>query len=251
MADVTLAIPVYNSAPFLDELFACLRSLNPAPAQIVFLNDASMDDSASRLDAIVAEMRKRAPAVVLHNERNLGIAGTYNRLVREAHGEWIQLLDADDLLVERDYFARIQPALTEDNDLVVTALDSDARLLGRISRLLNWLVPNRPPIWWPLLGSFATRAGVLYRRRCLLDIPFPDPAYPGSDVIHLLDLRNRGRCLFLRNPQTFYRIHQNAQSSRVRDYSVYRKELIRFPRAVRWAYGLDLCLRRLGQRWLR
>jgi hypothetical protein len=49
----------------------------------------------------------------------------------------------------------------------------------------------------------------------------------------------------------FYRIHENAQSSRVLDYSVYRKELIRFPRAVRWAYGLDLCLRRLGQRWVR
>ena len=51
---VTLGIPLHNSAPFLDELFTCLRGLDPAPAEIIFLDDASNDDSAARVDGFLA-----------------------------------------------------------------------------------------------------------------------------------------------------------------------------------------------------
>lgn len=251
VAEVSLCIPVYNSAAFLDELFTCLRALDPPPAEIIFLDDASTDDSLNRLKHFSATQTINATVRVLRNEKNSGIAGAYNRLANEARGEWIQLLDADDLLVESNFYRQIEPALATANDLVVTGLTSNACLLRYGACAISWLVPRCTPIWWPLLGSFATRAGVLYRRIRLLAHPFPDPAYPGSDVIHLLDLRNRGRCVYLRCPRVFYRVHSSAQSSGARDYTAYRNGLARFHRSIRYTHALDLGLRQIGQKWTR
>jgi glycosyltransferase involved in cell wall biosynthesis len=250
MADVSLGIPVYNSSKFLDALFERLRSLDPHPAEIIFLDDASTDNSNALVEAFANAAD--APNVrTLRNERNLGIAASYNRLAREARSEWLQILDADDLHVETDFFGRVQPALTADCDVVITGVVSNSRLLDWGSRLLAALVPGHPPLWLPLLGSFATRAGVLYRRQRLVEHPFSEPAYPGSDIVHLLDLRRAGGCRFLRQPRVFYRVHHGAQSSRARDYQTYRAELARFNRSVRVAHGIDLSLRRLGQSWAR
>lgn len=248
---ISLCIPVYNSAPFLHELFACLRNLHPAPDEIVILDDASLDDSYSRIQQFAASVSARLPIRVLRNERNAGIAAAYNRLAGEARNEWVQILDADDLLVEPDYYAAVQAALLSDCDVVITGMDSNSRALRECSRWGAWLVPTRPPSWWPLLGSFATRAGVLYRQRTLAANPFPDPAYPGSDVIHLLHLRRLRKVKFLRRPRVFYRVHSTAQSSQQRDYSTYVAQLGAFGTAIRLWHSLDLRLRQLGQGWLR
>jgi len=251
MADISLGIPVFNSARFLDELFANLCDLDPLPAEILFLDDASEDDSAARIDRFVAAHGGALRARLLRNGRNGGIAAAYNRLAREACGEFVQLLDADDLLADNDFYARVRPALRDDTDLVVTALRSNAHLLDVCSRMASAIVPRRPPAWWPLLGSFATRAGVLYRRARLLELPFPEPVWPGSDVIHLLRLRSEGKCVFLAAPRVFYRVHGDAQSSRQRDYGAYRRALAEFNPPTRLMHRLDLGLRTAGQRWMR
>jgi len=252
MPDVSLGIPVFISAAFLDELCACLRQLQPPPTEILLLDDASTDDSWAHLTKFAANPGVSAAVRILRNEKNLGIAGSYNRLAREAHGQWLQILDADDLPAQADFYARVLPALQGDADVIVTGLRSNARLLDICARAFAWLVPRRPPHWWPLLGSVATRAGVLYRRSCLIEHPFADPAYPGSDVIHLLDLRTTHRCEFLPRARVFYRVHTAAQSShRGRDYTAYRQHLARFGAPTRVLHGLDLRLRQVGQSWVR
>ncbi|WP_165371549.1 glycosyltransferase family 2 protein [Pseudolysobacter antarcticus] len=251
MLDLSLGIPLYNASRFLDELFVCLRGLNPSPREIVFLDDASSDDSLSRARQFAKDFLPNVAVRVLSNEHNLGIAGSYNRLVKETSGEWLQILDADDLFTDTDFYQQIAAHLRAENDVVVTALRSNKRLLDRCARLVAPLIPLQPPAWLPLLGSVATRAGVLYRRARLVQQPFPDPAYAGSDVIHLLELRAGGRCVFLRGPSVRYRIHGAAQSSQLRDYSIYRQQLVCFDRKTQIAHGLDLHLRQFGQRLIR
>lgn len=251
MAEVTLAIPVFNSGAFLDDLFACILQLDPPPREVVFLDDASRDDSLARVQRFAASGACKAPVRALSNERNLGIAGTYNRLVGEARSEWVQLLDADDLIVERDFYRRAGTDLDGGNGLVVAALQSNARLLHIGADIVSRFVPRRLPRWLPVLGTVATRAGVLYRREAAAALPFPDPAYPGSDVVHLLRLRQTQRCAFVRRAHVCYRIHAAAQSAQARDYSLYRDALARFDLPTRLAHRFDLWLRQLAQRIVR
>ncbi len=247
MASVSLCIPVFRSAAFLPELVERLARLDPKPAEIVFLNDASPDESLAELRGLDASWDSRTPCRVLSNETNAGIAGAYNRLVREARSEWVQILDADDYPIETDFYARIARELRPERDLVVAAIDSNAVLLRWGGMALGWAVPDSPPAWLPLLGSFATRAGVIYRRERLLQTPFLDPAFPGSDVLNLLSLRRGRNCAFVRDAHVYYRVHPSAMSSRLRDYRSYREGLARFGIGIRLAHHLDLTLRIAGQ----
>lgn len=245
MSDLSLGIPLYRSAPFLPGLFDRLRRTSTPPAEIVFVDDASPDDSCELAARFAAEWA--GTARVLRNDANRGIAATYNRLAMEAKSPWVQILDADDYPVGEDYFARVIRRLDDRIDMLVTSVESNARLLDAGARAVAPFIPRLPPPWLPLLGSVATRSGVIYRRSLLLDLAFPDPAYPGSDVIHLAVLRQRFRCAFEAEARVYYAVHPGASSAQARTYVRFRQALAQLPVAARAAHLVDLGLRRLGQ----
>ena len=105
VSDVSLCIPVYNSSPFLDPLFACLTRLDPAPAELLFLDDASTDDSLYRVMDFAASAPTGAAVRLLTSDYNTGIAAAYNRLAREASKSWVQLRGSVSRKVSRSFFA--------------------------------------------------------------------------------------------------------------------------------------------------
>lgn len=238
---------MYRSAAFLDELFGVIQRMSPLPAEIVLLDDASPDNSLQVAQRFRDSFSHKVPIKVLANQRNLGIAAAYNRLTEESRESWIHILDADDYPVEPDFYARVGEQCLPGVDTVVAALQASSTLLAGGNRLFGNLVPLHPPRWMPLLGSFATRSGVLYRRERLVANPFPDPAYPGSDVIHLLGLRSARNCSFVRHAHVYYRIHAGASSSQARNFDCYREQLRKFDAATRLSHELDLSARRAGQ----
>lgn len=245
MIPVSLGVPMFKSERFLPKLFDVLRRLDPGPAEIVLLDDASPDDSFDL--AVELASRIPFPVTLLRNEVNSGIAAAYNRLAASMHEGWIHILDADDHPVESDYYARVAPRLAGDVSAIVTAVESNSLALRAGNAFLGRIVPPNPPAWWPLLGSFATRSGVIYRRDALLSLPFPEPAYPGSDIAHLLSLRSTGRIAFERHAHVFYNVHQGATSSQNRDYTLYRDALKHFGPVTRYTHMADLAVRRIGQ----
>src|SRR5437667_5741570 len=175
MTSVSLCIPVYLSAEFLPGLFERLCALEPKPAEILLLDDDSPDQSATLISSFAKQALGHFNLRLIRNTSNTGIAAAYNRLAQEARAEWVHILDADDYPVEVDFYARVATELDLQRDLVVTALDSNSRVLRWGASVFGGIVPYEPPRWWPLLGSFATRGGVIYRRERLLAQPFPDP----------------------------------------------------------------------------
>jgi glycosyltransferase involved in cell wall biosynthesis len=242
---------MYQSAEFLPGLLGRLRQLEPLPREIILLDDASPDNSLEVASNFAADPPPGTRVRVLRNERNAGIGAAYNRLAAEACCEWLQILDADDYLLEADFYARVESELHPGNDLVIASIDTSSVLLGTGNRWFARFVPARPARWWPLLGSFATRSGVLYRRALVVEQPFAEPAYPGSDVIHLLGLHSGQNCSYTRQAHVHYRIHEGASSSQARDYNSYLEHLGQFDLLTRSAFRVDLTLRRLGQRWAR
>lgn len=244
VTELTLGIPLFRSAEFLPALFDRLKALNTPPTELIFVDDASPDDSAEIVAGFIAAWPGTA-RMVLHAS-NLGIAAAYNRIAHEAATTWVHILDADDYPASADYYDRVLADL-EGTDVLVTAVESNARLLDRGARLFAPMIPRTPPAWLPLLGSVATRSGVVYRRSILLDSPFPDPGYPGSDVIHLATLRQQYRCRFEAAARIHYQIHPGASSAQSRSYAPFRRALETLPFATRLAHLIDLGARRIGQ----
>jgi hypothetical protein len=80
----------------------------------------------------------------------------------------------------------------------------------------------------PLLGTLATRSGVIYRTGALKTTPFPDPQFDGSDIIHLLRLRLEGRCFYLPTTKVNYRVHARAATAKA-STEQFRRTLHEFP----------------------
>ncbi len=93
----SVLVAVYNAAPYLR---ACLDSIlhqSVDELQILCVDDASTDDSLSILSEYAARDRR---VEVIRLDQNQGQAAARNAALSRAKGEWILMVDADDLLGE-------------------------------------------------------------------------------------------------------------------------------------------------------
>lgn len=93
----SVLVAVYNAVPYLQ---ACLDSIlhqSVDDLQILCVDDASTDDSAQILSEYAARDKR---VEVIRLDRNQGQASARNVALTRAKGEWILMVDADDLLGE-------------------------------------------------------------------------------------------------------------------------------------------------------
>ncbi len=89
---VSIIIPCYNASRWLPETLESALAQTWPQLEIIVVNDGSTDDS---LD-IARRYEPREVRVI--DQPNRGASAARNRGLREARGEFIQFLDADDLL---------------------------------------------------------------------------------------------------------------------------------------------------------
>jgi len=100
-ATVSVLVPVYNGE---DTLAGCIESVlaqDYPGLEVVVVDDCSTDTTATVLDRYADRVR------ALRNERNSGIAATYNRAIAESGGEIVLLLASDCELDATDYIGRL------------------------------------------------------------------------------------------------------------------------------------------------
>ena len=88
---VTIVIPTYNALAFLPETLASVYQQTYQDFEVIVVDDGSADGS---LDWLKAQNFARLRAL---SQENQGVSVARNRGVREARGEFIAFLDADDL----------------------------------------------------------------------------------------------------------------------------------------------------------
>ncbi len=106
---VSILIPAYNAAPLLAATIKSALAQTWSRKEIVIVNDGSRD---ATLD--VARQFASADVKVLTQE-NRGAAATRNRLAELAQGDYLQWLDADDLLSPGKVAAQME-ALEQGGD---------------------------------------------------------------------------------------------------------------------------------------
>lgn len=113
---ISIIIPVYNAAKFLDQtIISCLKQDYPR-LEIVLINDGSTDDSK-----IICEKYQKASAamssvsILFFNRPHQGVSATRNFGLDHFSGEYFCFLDADDLLAEN--FISTLYTLSRENNL--------------------------------------------------------------------------------------------------------------------------------------
>ena len=85
---VSVIIPVYNGGEYLAEAIECALRQTLRPHEVIVLDDGSTDESA--------EIARRYPVTLLQQE-NHGLATARNVAIDHSTGDYLALLDCDDL----------------------------------------------------------------------------------------------------------------------------------------------------------
>jgi len=92
---LTVVVPVYNAERFLKRCADSVLAQDIDGLELLFIDDGSTDGSGKLLDALAAQDAR----VRVIRRPNGGVSAARNGGIREAHGAWLTLLDADDTLL--------------------------------------------------------------------------------------------------------------------------------------------------------
>lgn len=182
----SVVVPLYNKQDYVEAtLRSVLQQINALPLEIVVVDDGSSDDGPARVLAM-ADARVR-----LIRQKNAGVAAARNRGIREALGDWVVFLDADDLLHPRALAAyeRLSNAFPEAS--IVGGKDvrvDDSKLasyrLADLPEPLPMLEVQNLPAYFLRRGMPFSSSSVAMRRDFLLDhaLGFPEGESMGEDL---------------------------------------------------------------------
>jgi len=94
VATISVVIPCYNAEAFIGEALQSVREQTRQPLEVLVTDDRSTDGS-------VEVIRSFQEVRLLENPVNLGHGPARNRALREARGDLIAFLDADDVWLPR------------------------------------------------------------------------------------------------------------------------------------------------------
>lgn len=187
----SVVVPLYNTPqPLLGEMIASVQAQSSEDWELVLVDDASPDGTtASRAAALAADdPRIRITAL----ELNRGIAEATNVGLGLARGEFIALLDHDDLLAP-DALQAVRAAIETGTDVDYVYTDEDK--IDEEGQLYDTFLK---PAWSPerLLGQMYTSHLSVFRRSLLEDMAAFDTKYNGSQDHELvLRITERARAI--------------------------------------------------------
>ena len=94
MPKVSVILPVYNVAPYLDEALKSLENQTLKDIEIIAVNDGSTDNSLSILEKHASEEKR----IKIYSQPNQGLSGDRNTGLRYCQGEYIYFMDSDDYI---------------------------------------------------------------------------------------------------------------------------------------------------------
>jgi glycosyltransferase involved in cell wall biosynthesis len=94
MIKVSVILPVYNVAPYLDETFQSLINQSLKDIEIIAVNDGSTDHS----EDIIMRYAQQDSRISYYNQENQGQSVARNLALQHAKGQYIYMMDSDDVL---------------------------------------------------------------------------------------------------------------------------------------------------------
>ncbi len=222
---VSVVIPCRNCAAFLPQTLRSVLAQSRPPDEVIVVDDGS-DDGSGR---IASEFGSPVRVVA---QPHLGVSAARNAGIRQAQGDVVALLDADDLW-DREKLARQLAYLDAHPDAgaVVTSVGWFTGSPGSplpYLQVTDQLLRQSTPADF-LIHCWINQSAVAIRRAVALDTPYPEGIGDSEDMIQATELRLRTTIGAIPEMLTFYR-HHPGQASRRSDHGAMSLEV-----RVRWA----------------
>jgi glycosyltransferase involved in cell wall biosynthesis len=216
---VSAVIPSYNYGQYVCDAVQSALSQTYPHLEVIVVDDGSCDDTRQRLEAFAGRIR-------YIYQQNKGLSAARNAGIRLAAGEWIALLDADDLW---------HPRKTEVQLKAILRLNRVGLIGSLPATVLENNLPPEPAVRRLSVRDFvlSTRtgpSGTLIRRECFDTVGFFDESLTSiEDRDMWLRVAARFPCVQVASPCWWYRPHARQMSRAAKRMLVnYQKVLTKF-----------------------
>ena len=118
--EVTIGIPAYQAADYIEATMQSALAQTYGSIEFLIIDDCGNDGTIDIVERLKAEHPRGSDIRILHNEHNLGVGPSRNRIIDEAQGRYLYFLDSDDV-IEPDTIEILIGEATEHNADVVYA----------------------------------------------------------------------------------------------------------------------------------
>ena len=209
MARASIIIPAFNSGRFLGEAVQSALDQTAPAHQIVVINDGSTDDTEN----VLAPFQSR---ITYLKQENQGVSAARNAGLRQASGEWVVFLDADDRLHPRALEVLLRSSRSENfNQVLYGNVVDTAENRQTIRVRQSPIFAGAPPAAARHLFQFGSIPPSAFAVPLWLvrDVGGFDPRFSYSADVHLW-LRCACFVPFVHVPETvlYYRVHGSSMS---------------------------------------
>lgn len=223
---VSVVMPAYNAGQYIRQAVESVQAQTLKRWELLVIDDCSADQTRELVTRMAAaDSRIR----LIPNEENLGTAGSRNRGLDLARGEYVALLDSDDCWRPEKLEMQLSLAKKTDADLVCTSyalVDEQGEPCCR-----DYLVPGGPiDLDQLLVQNVIGCSTVLLSRRVVENYRFSTDYYH-EDFALWLKLLEDGLCAVgMEAVLVDYRLHRNSRaankiSSARHRWTIYRSQM--------------------------
>lgn len=176
---VSVFIVTYNSSEYIVDALESVKAQTYRNIELIVSDDKSSDDTVAIVKDWFAINQDRFVRVKLvETSVNTGTAGNYNRAVAVCQGEWLKMLDGDDMLL---------PNCVEDNLIYVSENKEAKVVFSNCSHLIhtkNGKTVIKEKMCSPKLIPFSKMDTIAQLKKLLVgNILLSSTAFISSDVL--------------------------------------------------------------------
>ena len=205
---ISIVMPAYNAAKFIRSAIASVQAQSYSNWELLVIDDGSKDETIE----IVKELAKDDARIrLLQNEKNMGVAKTRNRGIELARGEYIALLDSDDLWYAEKLAKQLALAGLTGAEIVYCSY----AMIGENDEEKHapFIVPEKTNYKKMLVSSVISCSTVLMRAEMAKKYHF-DETYYHEDYVLWMQMMKDGRSAYgCTDVLGAYRIRESSRSS--------------------------------------
>lgn len=178
---VSVIIPVYNTASYLQECLDSVLNQSFEDFEIICVNDGSTDSSLEILESYALKDDR----IQIINQSNKGLGAARNIAIDRASGEYVLFLDSDDYIDQDTLLELYDLASRKSLDLLIFKLinfDNETYEESKASyfemKFLNNLIGDKTFNWQDIKNKMfdmvVTAPGKLFKRDLIKNIEFPE-----------------------------------------------------------------------------
>jgi len=170
MVKISVLIPIYNAEAFLENSINSILNQTYRDFELLLLNDCSKDNSEKIIKTYTDSRIK-----YFKNDQNLGISGSRNKLMDLAQGEYLAIMDNDDISLP-DRFEKQVAFLDAHKDITIVGTWGELfnnmpahGLYEQIKKLITnmgwvWRQPPEVTLQETLRGCTSMHSSMMIRR---------------------------------------------------------------------------------------